>query len=98
MDFGVTGIPGLATLWDKTAGTPNEVRALSAVQSMPFMLVTNRPTIKTLEDFTDQDRISVPAVKVSSPAICLQMAAAEAWCDGRYAQVDTHTISRSHPE
>jgi hypothetical protein len=49
MDFGVTGVPGLATLWDKTAGTPNEVRALSAVQSMPFMLVTNRPAIRTLK-------------------------------------------------
>src|ERR1700732_793750 len=79
MDFGVAGVPGLATLWDKTAGTPNEVRALSAVQSRPFMLVTNRPGIKTLNDFTDQDRISVPAVKVSSQAICLQMAAAKAW-------------------
>src|ERR1700710_3140687 len=45
MDFGVTGVPGLATLWDKTSGTPNEVRALSAVQSMPFMLVTNKPEI-----------------------------------------------------
>ena len=22
MNFGVTGVPGLATLWDKTAGTP----------------------------------------------------------------------------
>src|SRR3984957_12689749 len=55
MDFGVTGVPGLAVLWDKTAGTPNEIRALSAVQSMPFLLVTSRPTIKTLADFTDQD-------------------------------------------
>ena len=52
MDFGVTGVPSLATLWDKTAGTANEVRALSAVQSMPFMLVTNRPAIKTIRDFT----------------------------------------------
>ena len=54
MNFGVTGVPGLATLWDKTAGTPNEVRALSAVQSMPFMLVTNRESIKTIKDFTEQ--------------------------------------------
>src|ERR1700748_1986436 len=53
MDFGVTGVPSLATLWDKTAGTPNEVRALSAVQSMPFMLGTNRPEIRTIKDFPD---------------------------------------------
>jgi NitT/TauT family transport system substrate-binding protein len=98
MDFGVTGVPGLATLWDKTAGTPNEVRALSTAQSMPFKLVTNRPTIRTLRDFTDQDRIAVPAVKVSSQAICLQMAAAKEWGDDQYARLDACTVTRSHPE
>jgi NitT/TauT family transport system substrate-binding protein len=98
MDFGVTGVPGLATLWDKTAGTQNEVRALSAVQSMPFMLVTNRPAIKTLKDFTEQDRIAVPAVKVSSQAICLQMAVAKLWGDDQYARLDASTVTRSHPD
>jgi NitT/TauT family transport system substrate-binding protein len=98
MDFGVTGVPSLATLWDKTAGTPNEMRALSAVQSMPFTLVTNRSTIKTLNDFTEQDRIAVPAVKVSSQAICLQMAAAKVWGDDQYAKLDAYTVTRSHPE
>jgi NitT/TauT family transport system substrate-binding protein len=98
MDFGVIGVPGLATLWDKTAGTPNEVRALSAVQSMPFMLVTNRPAIQTLQDFTDQDRIALPAVKVSSQAICLQMAAAKLWGDDQYARLDAYTVTRSHPD
>jgi NitT/TauT family transport system substrate-binding protein len=98
MDFGVTGVPGLATLWDKTAGTQNEIRALSAVQSMPFMLVTNRPAVKTIKDFTDQDRIAVPAIKVSSQAICLQMAAAKEWGDDQYARLDAYTVTRSHPE
>jgi NitT/TauT family transport system substrate-binding protein len=98
MDFGVTGVPGLATLWDKTSGTPNEIRALSAVQSMPFLLMTNRPTIKTIGDFTDQDKIALPAVKVSSQAICLQMAAAKLWGDDQYARLDAYTISRSHPD
>ena len=98
MNFGVTGVPGLATLWDKTAGTANEVRALSAVQSMPFMLVTNRPTIKTIKDFNEQDKIALPAVKVSSQAICLQMAAAKEWGPENYAKLDAFTITRSHPE
>jgi NitT/TauT family transport system substrate-binding protein len=98
MDFGVTGVPGLATLWDKTAGTAYEIRALSAVQSMPFMLVTNRPSIQTLKDFTDQDRIAVPAIKVSSQAICLQMAAAKQWGDDQYARLDAYTVTRSHPD
>ena len=98
MDFGVTGVPSLATLWDKTSGTPNEVRALSAVQSMPFMLVTNKPSIKSIKDFTAQDKIAVPAIKVSSQAICLQMAAAKEWGDDQYARLDAFTITRSHPD
>ena len=98
MNFGVTGVPGLATLWDKTAGTPNEVRALSAVQSMPFMLVTNRDSIKTIRDFTDKDKIALPAVKVSSQAICLQMAAAKEWGQDQYARLDPFTITRPHPD
>jgi NitT/TauT family transport system substrate-binding protein len=98
MDFGVTGVPSLATLWDKTAGTANEVRALSAVQSMPFMLVTNKPEIKTIKDFSDKDKIAVPAIKVSSQAICLQMAAAKEWGVDQYARLDAFTITRSHPD
>jgi NitT/TauT family transport system substrate-binding protein len=98
MNFGVTGVPGLAVLWDKTAGTPNEVRALSAVQSMPFMLVTNREAVKSIKDFAAQDKIALPAVKVSSQAICLQMAAAKEWGFENYAKLDACTITRAHPE
>jgi NitT/TauT family transport system substrate-binding protein len=98
MNFGVTGVPGLNTLWDKTAGTPNEVRALSAVQSMPFMLVTNREAIKTIKDFNEHDKIALPAVKVSSQAICLQMAAAKEWGQDQYAKLDSLTITRPHPD
>ncbi len=98
MQFGVTGVPGLNTLWDKTAGTPNEVRGLCAVQSMPFMLVTSRDSVKSVKDFTEKDKIAVPAVKVSNQAICLQMAAAKEWGDDQYARLDSFTITRSHPE
>jgi len=98
MNFGVTGVPGLATLWDKTAGTVNEVRALAAVQSMPFMLVTNRKSVKTIKDFTENDKIALPAIKVSSQAICLQMAAAKEWGQDQYARLDPLTINRPHPD
>ena len=98
MNFGVTGVPGLITLWDKTVGTPNEVRALSAVQSMPYKLVTNRPEVRSIADFTEQDRIAVPSVKVSSQAIVLQMAAAEEWGQDQYERLDPLTITRPHPD
>ena len=42
--------PSLATLWDKTLGTPQEVRAVCTVQSMPYVLTTRNPAIKTIAD------------------------------------------------
>lgn len=98
MHFGVTGVPGLITLWNKTVGTANEVRALSAVQSMPYVLVTNNPAVKSLGDFSDNDKIAVPSVKVSSQAVCLQMAAAKEWGMESYDRLDGFTITRPHPD
>jgi NitT/TauT family transport system substrate-binding protein len=98
MHFGITGVPGLATLWDKTAGTANEVRALSAAQAMPFLLVTNRPEIKSIKDFKEGDKIAVPGIKNSNQAICLQMAAAKEWGQPNYAKLDPFTITLPHPD
>jgi sulfonate transport system substrate-binding protein len=98
MNFGITGVPGLTQLWDKTAGTANEVRALCAAQAMPFILVTNRPEVKKITDFTERDRIAVPGVKVSNQAICLQMAAAKEWGEAQYARLDPLTITLPHPD
>ncbi len=98
MHGGVVGMPALTTLWAKTVGTPGEVRALCAVQSMPYVLVTNNKNIKTLKDFTDKDKIALPAVKVSAQAVCLQMACAKEWGDENFAKLDPITISRAHPD
>ena len=76
-DFIGPGIPTLATVWDKTIGTPQEVRALIAMQSMPYVLVTRNPAIKTIADFTDKDKIALPAVKLTGHAIALEMESAK---------------------
>jgi NitT/TauT family transport system substrate-binding protein len=98
MHFGIIGAPAVITLWDKTAGTQNEVRALCAVQSMPFVLVTNNPAVKSFRDFTDKDKIALPSVKVSAQAVCLQMACAKEWGQDQFAKLDSLTITRSHPD
>jgi hypothetical protein len=67
-DFIGPGGTTLATIWDKTAGTPQEVRALIAMQSMPFVLVTNNLNVKTIADFTGKDKIALPAVKLTGHA------------------------------
>jgi len=98
MHFGIAGVPGLATLWDKTAGTPHEVRALCAAQSMPFILTCNRAEVKSIRDFRAGDKIAVPGVKNSNQAICLQMAAAQEWGEADYARLDPFTITLPHPD
>jgi NitT/TauT family transport system substrate-binding protein len=98
MHFGIAGVPGLATLWDKTVGTAHEVRGLSAAQAMPFLLVTNRGEIKTIKDFKEGDKIAVPGIKNSNQAICLQMAAAKEWGQAQYARLDPYTITLPHPD
>jgi NitT/TauT family transport system substrate-binding protein len=90
--------PSLATLWDKTAGTPQEVRAVCAVQSMPYVLVTRNPAVKTIADFTANDRIAVPTVKISGQALALEMAAAQLWGMDHYERLDPLTITLSHPD
>jgi NitT/TauT family transport system substrate-binding protein len=98
MDFIAPGLPTLATMWDKTVGTQNEIRALTAVQSMPYVLVTRSPDIKTIRDFTANDRIALPAVKLTGHAIALQMAAAKEWGREHYDKLDPITVSLSHPD
>lgn len=98
MDFITPGVPTLATMWDKTVGTPNEIRALSAVQSMPYVLMTREARIRSIRDFTTQDRIALPAVKLTGHAIALQMAAAKEWGREHYDKLDAITISLSHPD
>jgi NitT/TauT family transport system substrate-binding protein len=90
--------PSLATLWDKTFGTPSEVRAVCAVQSMPYILTTRNPAVKTIADFTNADRIAVPTIKISGQAMALQMAAAKLWGFEKYERLDEFTVSMGHPD
>jgi NitT/TauT family transport system substrate-binding protein len=97
-DFVGPGIPTLATVWNKTSGTAQEVRALIAMQSMPYVLVTRNPAVKTIADFTDKDKIALPAVKLTGHAIALEMEAAKLWGQDHYDKLDSITISRSHAD
>jgi NitT/TauT family transport system substrate-binding protein len=90
--------PSLATLWEKTGGTPRAVRALCAVQSMPYVLVTRNESVRSIADFTEKDKIALPSVKISAQATLLQMAAAKQWGADQYERLDPLTISMGHPD
>jgi NitT/TauT family transport system substrate-binding protein len=98
IDIVAGGVPGLLTIWNRTRGTPNEVRGISALSSQPFLLNTRSETIRSLTDLKDSDRIAVPAVKVSVQAVALQMAAAKLHGQSNFGKYDPLTVSMSPPD
>jgi NitT/TauT family transport system substrate-binding protein len=95
LDFASSGVPWFLTMWDKLSG---QVKSPGALDSMPQYLNTRNPEVKSLKDFSDKDRIAVPAVKSSVQAITLQMGAAAAFGADNASKLDPLTVSLSHPD
>src|SRR5262245_26147445 len=92
------GVPGLLTIWARTQGSANAVKGIAAFSSQPILLNTSSARIKHLTDYTEKDKIALPAVKVSVQAMMLQMAAAKEWGQANYAKLDPITVGMSPPD
>jgi len=97
LDFASGGISPFITLWSKTRGNL-DVRGVCAMNDMPLYLNTRDANVKSVRDFTARDRIALPAIKVSFQAVNLQMAAAKAFGEDHYDQLDPLTVSMKHPD
>lgn len=97
LHFASGGVAPMVTLWAKTRGN-YDVKAVAALNSMPLYLTTRNPNVKTIKDFTDKDKIALPAVKVSIQAVTLQMAAEQAFGPGQQNKLDRLTVTMSHPD
>ncbi|WP_122387678.1 ABC transporter substrate-binding protein [Pseudomonas syringae group genomosp. 7] len=97
VDIAGAGVGPLLTIWDRTKGRQN-VKAVASLGNFPYYLVSNNPDVKTIADFTEKDRIAVPAVSVSVQSRYLQFAAARLWGDKEYARLDKYTLSLPHPD
>ena len=96
-DVVVAGPPAFLTLWDRTREN-FKVKGVAAMTSIPMYLNTRSPHLKTIRDFGPTDKIAVTAVKVSIPAIILQMAAIKEFGRAEYAALDKYTVSLTHPD
>src|SRR6201996_2923325 len=94
--YGAAALPSLLTLWDKTHGTPNEVRAVGTMSNGAMVLYTINPNVKTIADFTEQDRIAVPSIRISFNAMMLEMAAEKLWNDPH--RLDHLTVGLGHAD
>lgn len=97
LDIAASGTTVVITLWDRTRANL-KVRALAAVSGIPYKLVTTDPAIHSIRDFTERDRIALPAAKVSFQAVLLQMAAEREWGPGQQGRLDPLSVSLSHPD
>jgi len=96
-DFISAGPPAFLTLWDKTRGSAN-VEGVAAMTSMPMYLNTNSEHLKKLDDITEHDKIAMTSIKVSIPAIIMQMYAQEKYGPAQATRFDKFTVSMAHPD
>lgn len=97
IDVAAGGVAPLLTAWDRTRSN-YEVKAIAALASMPMVLTTINPKVRAIADFTEGDRIAVPAVGVSIQARVLQMAAAAQWGPDAFNRLDRFTVGVPHPD
>ncbi|WP_373887646.1 ABC transporter substrate-binding protein [Cupriavidus basilensis] len=97
IDIAGAGVGPLLTVWDRTHGKQN-VKGVASLGNFPYYLVSNNPKVKTIADFTDKDRIALPAVPVSVQSRVLQLAAAKQWGDKEFNRLDKWTVAVPHPD
>jgi NitT/TauT family transport system substrate-binding protein len=93
-DFVAADLAPFLLAADATAGTPGEVRALGALAQLPYVLVARNPAVHTIRDFGATDRIAVPELKTSGPALMLELAAAQEWGPEHYNKLDPFVLAR----
>src|SRR5258708_17629801 len=97
LDIGCGGITALMVAWDKTRGSGGQMmKGVAALSAVPYVLMTVDPAVQSLRDLSERNRIGLPAVKVSVPAIMLQIAAEKLF--GQFDKLDRLTVSLAQPD
>lgn len=97
IDIAGAGVGPLFTLWDRTQGKQN-VKGVASLGNFPYLLVSNNPAVQTIADFSDKDRIALPAVGVSVQSRILQQASAKLWGEAQFNKLDKLQVAIPHPE
>jgi NitT/TauT family transport system substrate-binding protein len=99
MQIGSGGITAMMVSWDKTKAIKGQaMKGIVALSSLPYELLTVNPRLTSLADFGEQNKIGLPAIKVSIPAILLQMAAERSFGPGNFNKLDPLTVSLAQPD
>ena len=94
-DFVSAGPPAFLILWDRTKSGVG-ARGVASMSSMPMLLNTRAPHLKTIDDLTGTDRVAVTSVKSSIPSIVMQMYAVKKYGRDQAFRFDPFTVSMNH--
>ena len=97
LHFASGGTGPALILWDKTR-SGIDVRGVAALSSMPNLLITRNPAVKTIRDFTEKDRIAMAGAGSSVQTTYLQMAVAKEFGIEHYRKFNSLMVSLPHPE
>lgn len=97
LDVVTAGTPPMLNLWDRTRERQN-IKGIAALGSLPSYLLTSAEHIKSLDDFTEKDRIAVPSAVVGLQPRTLQIEAAKRYGNENYKRFDAISISLAHPD
>jgi NitT/TauT family transport system substrate-binding protein len=96
VEFACGGVGPLLTVWDRTFGTEDHVKAAVDIAKMPLKLLTNDPKVQKLEDYlkVEDHKIATPSIS-SIQAVTLRMASAKIWGDAK--KLDSLLVNMNHP-
>lgn len=100
LDIGTGGITVMLIAFDKTQKAGDQAMlGLTALSSVPYDLWTSDPNLTSLTDLAaGRNKVGVPAIKVSVPALFLQMAAEKVYGPGKHGAFDASTVSLAQPD
>ena len=100
LEIGSGGYTAMMVYCEKTRSAgDSQLLGVTALSAVPYELFTVDPELRSLKDLErGKDKIGVPSVKVSVPAIYLQMAAEQLFGAGNHAATSTPSLSRSPTE
>jgi NitT/TauT family transport system substrate-binding protein len=99
VDVAAASITNMMVLWDKTRSLKQKsIRGMMPLADSPVFLITTDPTINSLRDFKDTDRIAVTNVKVSIQSIILAMAAAKEFGWEQRFKFDPRSVAMPHED
>ncbi len=97
VDFIAAGPPAFLTLWDRTRNSV-AVKGVAAMTSLPMYLNTRAGHLDSIDDLRETDKIAVTAIKVSIPALIMQMYARDRYGDAEASRFDRYTVTMTHPD